>query len=57
MTMRDEMEARMWVENHEQFSRDLEALFAKIAIVFRTLVEIEFEAPWCVVARKSRRCR
>ena len=44
--MRDEMEARMWDRNHQQFSRDLDRLFEKIAVVFRKLAKIEFDAPW-----------
>ena len=44
--MRDEMEARIWGENHEQFSSDLARLFEAIRVTFCKLARIQFSAPW-----------
>ncbi len=44
--MRDEMDARIWTANHEEFSSDMQALFGTVRKVFSKLVEIQFEAPW-----------
>ena len=30
--MRDEMDSRIWVDNHEAFSRDLERAFASVRL-------------------------
>jgi hypothetical protein len=44
--MRDEMDARLWVEHGAEFSRSLSEAFAKLRIVFERLHAIEFSAPW-----------
>ena len=44
--MRDEIDSRIWVENHHRFSDDLAKLFANIGAGFRRLNEIQFDAPW-----------
>ena len=49
--MRDEMDARIWVEHHAQFSEDLEKLFKKTLKAFERLTAIQFAAPW---RRKAR---
>ena len=33
--MRDEMDARIWVDGHERFSRDLDALFHRLFSLIR----------------------
>jgi len=44
--MRDEMDARIWVEHHEGFSQSLDELFARARIVFDRIHAIQFAAPW-----------
>jgi hypothetical protein len=44
--MRDEMDARLWVEHHEQFSSGLADLFAKAREGLARLNAIQFDAPW-----------
>jgi hypothetical protein len=44
--MRDQIDATIWNEGHEQFSRDLHAFFVKLAAGFARLQAIRFEAPW-----------
>lgn len=52
--MRDQMDDCGWVENHSRFSADIDRLFDKIAVVFRTLVAIEYAAPWQVAEKRRR---
>jgi hypothetical protein len=42
MTMRDEMDMRMWNAHHVEFSHGLDRLMD----VFRQLVAIQYAAPW-----------
>jgi hypothetical protein len=44
--MRDEMDARIWVEHHEDFSNGIASLLASIGNAFRRLQNIRFDAPW-----------
>jgi hypothetical protein len=44
--MRDEMDARIWVDHHEQFSDSLHNGFAAIAAGFRKLHNMQWSAPW-----------
>ena len=51
--MRDEMDARIWVEHHEDFSRSIDALAARVRSVFSSLKPalarihaFEWDAPW-----------
>ena len=44
--MRDEIDARIWSEHHEQFSKDLARLFDAIRVTFCKLARIQFSAPW-----------
>lgn len=48
--MRDEIDGRIWTDNHNAFSEDLARFFAttaaNIGAAFRRLNEIEFDAPW-----------
>lgn len=52
--MRDEMDDRLWIENHKQFGVDLAWLVDAIRVVFHKLVAIEYEAPWQVASRRGR---
>ncbi len=51
--MRDEMDARLWVEHHAEFSRSLDQLFARLKLAFAGIKpaldrihRFEFDAPW-----------
>jgi hypothetical protein len=48
--MRDEIDSRIWVEHHRNFSEDLDRLFGRIgsavSVALRRLNEMEFDAPW-----------
>ena len=44
--MRDEMDARLWVEHHEQFSNDIASLLATIGKAFRRVLAIPLAASW-----------
>ena len=44
--MRDEMDARIWVDNHQAFSDAVGNFFAGIGLALRKLNQIEFDAPW-----------
>jgi hypothetical protein len=51
--MRDEMDARLWVDHHQAFSDSVGRLadavgnvFAAIGVALRKLNQIEFDAPW-----------
>jgi hypothetical protein len=51
--MRDEMDARIWVDNHQAFSDTVgnffgsaRDFFAGVGLALRKLNQIEFDAPW-----------
>jgi uncharacterized membrane protein YhaH (DUF805 family) len=44
--MRDEMDARIWVEHGADFSASLDRFFKDVAVALRRLHEIQFSAPW-----------
>lgn len=48
--MRDEMDGRIWVEHHHDWSNDLATTIARaveaIGAGLKRLNEIEFDAPW-----------
>lgn len=44
--MRDEMDARLWVQHHEEFSNGIASLLASIGNVFRRLRDMLQQAPW-----------
>ena len=51
--MRDEMDGRIWVENHEQFSQGIDELIARMKRAFASLKpaldhihSFEWDAPW-----------
>jgi hypothetical protein len=44
--MRDELDSRIWTENHSQFSADLARALEAIRITFCKLARIQFSAPW-----------
>ena len=51
--MRDEMDARLWVDHHQAFSDSVGRLadavgsfLATIGVALRKLNQIEFDAPW-----------
>jgi hypothetical protein len=44
--MRDELDSRIWAENHSQFSADLARALEAIRITFCKLARIQFSAPW-----------
>jgi hypothetical protein len=54
--MRDEMDGRIWVEHHDDFSRSLGAFFAGLYAQLKPALDrihrFEFDAPW---RHKSRR--
>lgn len=49
--MQEPFATREWDRAHTRFSTDLGLLFDKIAISFRRLVAIQYDAPW---ERRSR---
>lgn len=49
--MRDEMDARIWVEHHEQFSDSLHRGVIAMAAAFRRLHALQWAAPWRRTAR------
>ena len=51
--MRDEIDGRLWVNHHQDFSRSLRALADAVRIAFRKLHEIQFDAPWGKKSSKS----
>lgn len=44
--MRDEMDNRLWVENHEAFTAGIDALIDKVKAVFDVLHRQQFCRPW-----------
>jgi hypothetical protein len=44
--MRDELDSRIWTDNHSQFSADLARTLEAIRITFCKLARIQFSAPW-----------
>jgi len=51
--MRDEMDARMWVEHHTEFSKSIDLLIDRLKSVFAGLKpaldhihSFEWDAPW-----------
>ena len=46
-----------WSRHHTRFSADLASLFDKLAVSFRRLVAIQYEAPWERRSRPRRRRR
>ena len=48
--MRDEMDGRIWVDHHADFSADLAGFLSRVAETLRVslkrLNEMEFDAPW-----------
>jgi hypothetical protein len=53
MTMRDEIDGRIWADNHKAISAGLGELFKAIMEAFRVLNHIEYAAPWRIVAGRS----
>ena len=46
ITMRDEMDMRMWNAHHSDFSDTVARGFAAIGEGFRKLTAIQYAAPW-----------
>jgi hypothetical protein len=44
--MRDEIDARLWIEHGQHFSDDLDRLVSAVRATFRKLAVIQFRAPW-----------
>jgi len=44
--MRDGMDARMWAEHHESFSRSISELFARLKPALDRIHAFEWDAPW-----------
>lgn len=44
--MKDETEARLWADHHEDIANGIDLLFAQIMQAFRVLHRIEWSAPW-----------
>jgi hypothetical protein len=44
--MRDEMDGRIWVEHHADFSAFIAGAIDALKVSFKKLHEIEFDAPW-----------
>ena len=51
--MRDEMDGRLWVEHHEEFSKGIDQLIARLKSAFASLKPalehihtFEWDAPW-----------
>lgn len=44
--MRDELDGRLWTNNHEEFSNGLDRLAGKVMDVFRQLNRHYWAAPW-----------
>ena len=44
--MRDEMDSRIWVEHHADFSDFLANVLDGLKVTFQRLHAIEFDAPW-----------
>ena len=58
--MRDEMDARIWVEHHADFSDSLDRLFARLKLAFAGIKpaldrihRFEFDAPWHHESRRA----
>ena len=51
--MRDEMDARLWVEHHEEFSQSIAELIGRIRTAFERLHAITFAAPWRQEVRRA----
>lgn len=49
--MRDMMDCRDWVENHQNFTDDIDRGFGKIMTAFRYLARYNFDAPWTKKAK------
>jgi hypothetical protein len=44
--MRDEIDARLWVDHHQAFSEAVANLFAAAGLALKKLHQIQFDAPW-----------
>ena len=51
--MRDEMDARIWVQHHEEFSNSIDRLLGRLKSAFKSLKPaldhihtFEWDAPW-----------
>ena len=44
--MRDEMDARMWVEHHDGLGVAARRIAAQLKVTLRALHRVQFDAPW-----------
>ena len=44
--MRDQLDARDWIQSHDQFSNEVGRLLRDLKIVFCKMADIQFRAPW-----------
>ena len=44
--MRDEFDARFWIDHHTGFTSSLHAALKSLGVVFCKLARIQFSAPW-----------
>ena len=44
--MHDQLDSRIWLEGHQQFSDGVARLWQSLKIVFCKMAEIHFRAPW-----------
>ena len=48
--MRDQLDARDWIQSHDQFSNEVGRLLHALKIVFCKMAEIHYRAPWRTTA-------
>jgi hypothetical protein len=44
--MRDEMDARMWIEHHGGLSELVDRIGSQLRLALKTLHALEWDAPW-----------
>lgn len=53
--MQEPFATREWDRHHGHFNADIATLFDKLAVSFRRLVAIQYDAPWERPRRSARR--
>lgn len=55
--MQEPFATRDWDRHHRAFNTDLSTLFDKLAVSFRRLAAIQYDAPWERTSRHRRNAR
>lgn len=55
--MQEPFATRDWDRHHSAFNADLATLFDKLAMSFRRLVAIQYDAPWERKTSRTRKAR